>query len=123
MNRNNGKRSVPAVTICGRDGRRLAVATTGPATGDLRVVLDRVLSGKGCLLAYFFGKGLRGVFLQSGELRLKGRLSTHWMNSERHWFVDLQPIDATPSASAISAERAPSPQAGQALPGGDEGAA
>ena len=107
------------ITICDRGGRTLAVARPCPPAGDLRLTIDRVLSGKGVLLSYFFGRGLRDVAVHVGMLRLKGRLSTRWTDTERLWFVDLQPLPDFPhGSSGIRASRA-----GHSLAPGDEGVA
>jgi len=84
------------------NGDALALACSAVDVSGQAVVLDRVTSGKGRLLLYYFGEGNRAVILEMGNYRLRGRLRTAWQAGERRWGVQLErvgtmPQDASPS--------------------------
>lgn len=83
-----------SVTIRDLDGRDLAIAVLRDAPDGRRLCIDRVVAGKGRLLQHYFGKGLRAVLLDSETFRLRGQLSTRWLDAERRWFVELNPAAA-----------------------------
>ena len=56
------------------NGRPLGVAYSSVDAGAQAVALDRITSGKGRLLGYYFGEGNRAVELESGDFRLRGML-------------------------------------------------
>jgi hypothetical protein len=83
---------VRTVTLRDSDGNDLATALLSLENAGPRLALERVLAGRGTLLRHYFGKGLRAVMLESGDFRLRGKLSTRWAGGERVWFVELQPV-------------------------------
>jgi hypothetical protein len=91
-------------TILDGEGNELAVAvvSAGEETGGLAV--ERVLQGKGRLLEYYFGRGLRTVLVDCGEFRLRGTLQTRWLGQERLWQVRLNPLVETASAVRAAVE-------------------
>jgi hypothetical protein len=91
------------------NGEALALACSTVDAGGQAVVLDRVTSGKGRLLRYYFGEGNRAVVLEMGDFRLRGMLRTAWQGGERRWRVQLERVGPTvPAAAAqIRAEANP----------------
>lgn|GEM_PF-1385273 len=84
-----------ACEVLDEQGSFLAAAVMRPADGGRALLLSRV-AGKGRLLSYYFGRGGRRVFIETGEFRLRGRLRTRWLENERLWIVDLDEAAAGP---------------------------
>ena len=74
------------------DGETLAFACSTLDFSEQAVALDRITSGKGRLLAYYFGEGNRAVVLEFGDFRLRGMLRTAWKDGERFWRVQITPV-------------------------------
>lgn len=92
-----------SVIVRDLDGVALAVAVLEDCQDGRRLVLGRVVTGKGRLLNHYFGKGLREVLLDSREFRLRGVLSTRWVDTERRWFVEMGGAQAA-SESTVDAD-------------------
>ncbi len=74
-------------------GRVLASVTLAQSDGSMALDVDRVESGKGQLLHYYFGRGGRRVWLEVGDIAMLGALSTRWnlAQNRRDWTVTLTP--------------------------------
>lgn len=81
-------------------GRYLADVSFAPTEDDSRLHVERIMQGKGTLLAYYFGRAGRLVQVVIPGMELAGRLSTRWCDGKRRWTVQI-------AGSAIPAEAAP----------------
>jgi hypothetical protein len=79
------------IRILGDDGTELASGVINHALDPVVLVVDRVISGKGRLLQYYFGQGRRHVVADLGDFRLRGNLRTRWQDGERRWEIRLRP--------------------------------
>jgi hypothetical protein len=83
-----GKRSM--IRILGDDGIELASGMISRALDPVVLTVDRITSGKGRLLHYYFGQGRRHVVADLGDFRLRGNLRTRWQDGERRWEIRLR---------------------------------
>ena len=80
------------VTLLDSSGKELATCVQASVTSPNRLVIGRVIRGKGNLLKYYFAQGLRSVQVETGAFLLRGMLETRWLGGERQWAVRLMPI-------------------------------
>lgn len=76
------------VRLLAEDGSVLSTSLLSNHRPAGEVVFDCV-SSRGALLGYYFAQGKRRVFIDMGEIRLPGRLSTAWVHGERIWRAEL----------------------------------
>ena len=79
------------IRILGEDGSELASGIRSEILNPAVLTVDRVTSGKGRLLHYYFGQGRRHVVADLGEFQLRGNLHTRWQDGERRWEIRLRP--------------------------------
>lgn len=82
------------VALCDLKGRAIARVVLDSASNDREFAVQRIVAGKGALLGQYFGKALREVMLESGDFRMRARLSTTWLGYQRRWFLQLRPKEA-----------------------------
>lgn len=92
------------VTLLDTDGNELATCVEQSVDGSNRLVMGRVVRGKGKLLRHYFAQGLRSVQVQSEGFLLRGVLETSWLGAERQWTVRLTPIAVRDDAQAVLRE-------------------
>jgi hypothetical protein len=92
------------VTLLDSDGNELATFVAHSGRGSNRLVVGRVIRGKGKLLRHYFAEGRRSVQIQSGGFLLRGVLETSWLGAERQWAVRLTPIALRDEARAVESE-------------------
>jgi hypothetical protein len=96
------------VTIFDEDGNELAFGVGGTEAGHRgALTIERIVTGKGRLLGYYFGKGARAVSAEAGGFRLRGTLATEWRDGRRVWWVLLRPAGAPGGVAAATAEASP----------------
>lgn len=74
-----------------KSGQKLAIVLLSPPEDEQTIPIQRVIEGKGSLLHYYFGRGMREVTIESETFRLPGVLRTNWAKNERKWRVALDP--------------------------------
>lgn len=92
------------VILLDSNGNELAICIEQSVPGSNRLVMSRVLRGRGNLVKYYFGQGLRSVQVQSGGFLLRGVLETAWLGAERQWAVRPTPIAVRDDARAIESD-------------------
>ena len=95
------------MTVVIRDpaGNQIASVQLSPKSDDNAIVVERVMEGRGRLLNYYFGKGMRQVTVESEVFLLPGVLKTHWAKNERKWRVLMNSTSSEAIAELAAAER------------------
>lgn len=93
------------IRILGDDGNEIAAALLNQVHDPVVLVVDRVTSGKGKLLQYYFGQGRRHVVADLGDFRLRGSLRTRWQDGERRWEIRLHSAGESEAIAPATAER------------------
>jgi hypothetical protein len=82
------------IVLLDSDGNELATCIAQSMADSNRLLMSRVLRGKGTLLRHYYAQGLRSVQVLSDSFVLRGVLETSWLGAERQWVVRLTPIKA-----------------------------
>ena len=80
------------VTLLDSNGNELAICVEPCFTSPNRLVMGRVVRGKGNLLKHYFAQGRRQVQVDTEGFLLRGVLETRWLAGDRQWAVRLTPI-------------------------------